>query len=316
MHYFFSFFVVIIATLHCLSPTLIFCFNHHANIPHIFIKLDHITKAARLNQRHLQTAMVRHLQLRNRMHTNVLPMSVYQIPTSLSSSKQFSKQLPFTQPSNQHVFIQQTPQQHKSIHDKPAQSTPTQHEPTQHFFTQPHISPQLLNQPPSIPQTVLPQTSAQPDRTPPTNQCYTSENQQALIQQHIHQSVPYLKNCADIYTKEITQGECTKQESIRYNNRLHAINESENNNYSCAIMSYNLSQHANQSLQESFVNTDIFILCNGTSIQHCIQQEIVTILNQAAVIPYTPIPYSPNKSSPIRSTIWPQLPLNIIKLDL
>lgn len=129
-------------------------------------------------------------------------------------------------------------------------------------------------------------TQVKQQSPPPTPIQSTSEDRQALIQQNIQDSASYLKECVDTYREEIAENTCSQQEAARWQGRIQAVNESENNNYQFTTRLYSLSAQATDLLHTFSIDTALFTRGDGTAIQHCVQQEIVTLIDQTATIYY------------------------------
>ena len=148
-------------------------------------------------------------------------------------------------------------------------------------YCSPNNSPNYTH---SSPSAAAPEVKEQ-SRTTTSTQVSIQQNIQDSASQHIQDSASYLKDYANTYRQK-ANGTCNKREAARWKTRIQAINASENNNYKLTSQSYSLSGQATDLLHTSSIDISIFMRCDGTVIQQCIQQEIITLVNQTAAICY------------------------------
>ncbi|HEV2601716.1 MAG TPA: hypothetical protein VGT41_05435 [Candidatus Babeliales bacterium] len=113
------------------------------------------------------------------------------------------------------------------------------------------------------------------------------QEMRAQVQQHLHFYAEYMRDCADEYALAVGLGRCdTHAQADRFAMRDAAIIQSESNNYQFDIKTYNISSQQDAFLQDRGLNIDLFRECEGSTIQQCLHQEMITILDQAVVIRY------------------------------
>lgn len=113
------------------------------------------------------------------------------------------------------------------------------------------------------------------------------QERHAQIQQHLHYYAAYMHERADEYVLAVGLGKCDNQaQAGRFSLRDESIMLSESNSYQLDIKTYDISPLLDGFLQDRGLKGDIFRECEGSIIQQCLHQEMISILDQTVVIRY------------------------------
>lgn len=127
------------------------------------------------------------------------------------------------------------------------------------------------------------------------------EQRKTEIQQCL-QGNTYLHNGINKYKHDLAVGHINNHNARRWQNREQAIKQSKQNNFEFKTLDYPISDQVADFLKDSCIESDTFkefdnttlqeslalrkTTFDGSAIQHCLQQEMSTIVEQAAAIRY------------------------------
>ncbi|HEV2601223.1 MAG TPA: hypothetical protein VGT41_02910 [Candidatus Babeliales bacterium] len=107
------------------------------------------------------------------------------------------------------------------------------------------------------------------------------------MEQYLNYYAVDMHDYADEYALAIASSECDNGvHAERLSQRLQAIEASESKRYELQTKSYALSPQLDDFLQDRCIHPDIFRQCEGSEIQHCLQQEMIMILEHTAEISF------------------------------